>query len=144
MNHRDAEDAEEGLKRRFPRSERSAQSASTCDPTAAWSKTIGVLCVLCILSGSNDLTNCFKFLRQHPDLRPLLHDTLDRLSRDPFAPRLELHALGDKLTGVPAVSLTHSYRLTLILKISEEEIVLLDMDLGPQPDALRTFLRGYI
>jgi len=48
MNHRDAEDAEEGLKRRFLRSERSAQSASTGNPTAAWSKTIGVLCVLCV------------------------------------------------------------------------------------------------
>jgi len=38
MNHRDTEDAEEGLKRRFLCSERSAQSASTGNPTAAWSK----------------------------------------------------------------------------------------------------------
>jgi len=68
-----------------------------------------------------------KFLRKHPDLRPLLRDTLDQLSRDPFELRLKLHALGGKLSGVQAVSLTHSYRLTLILKITEEEILLLDV-----------------
>jgi len=48
MNHRDAEDAEEVLKRRLLRSERSTQSASTGNPTTAWSKTIGVLCGLCV------------------------------------------------------------------------------------------------
>ena len=61
-----------------------------------------------------------RFLRKHPDLRPLLHDTLDQLSQDPFAPRLKLHALGGKLIGVQAVSLTHSYRLTFALAFSEE------------------------
>lgn len=68
-----------------------------------------------------------KFLRKHPDLRPALRDTLERLSQDPFEPQLKLHSLGGKLAGVQAVSLTHSYRLTLILRITEEEIVLLDV-----------------
>lgn len=68
-----------------------------------------------------------KFLRKHPDLRATLRDTLDDLSRDPFQPRLKLHSLGGKLSGIQAVSLTHTYRLTLILKVTEQEIVLLDL-----------------
>jgi len=68
-----------------------------------------------------------KFLRKHPDLRPVLRNTLDQLSRDPFEPRLKLHALAGPLAGVQAVSLTHSYRITLILTITEQEIVLLDL-----------------
>jgi len=68
-----------------------------------------------------------KFLRKHPDLRPTLRDTLRDLARDPFQPKLKLHRLGGKLAGVQAVSLTYSYRLTLLLKVTEQEIVLLDI-----------------
>lgn len=68
-----------------------------------------------------------KFLRKHPDLRPTLRDTLDDLSRDPLQPRLDLHPFGGKLKGVQAVSLTYSYRLTLLVKITDQEIVLLDI-----------------
>ncbi len=68
-----------------------------------------------------------KFLRAHPDLRPTLRDTLGDLGRDPFQPKLKLHPLGGKLAGVQAVSLTYSYRLTLLVKVTEHEIVLLDI-----------------
>jgi mRNA-degrading endonuclease YafQ of YafQ-DinJ toxin-antitoxin module len=68
-----------------------------------------------------------KFLRKHPDLRQTLRDTLDALSRDPFQPDLKLHPLAGTLAGVQAVSLTHSYRMTLILKVTAQEIVLLDL-----------------
>ncbi|AFL73619.1 type II toxin-antitoxin system YafQ family toxin [Thiocystis violascens] len=68
-----------------------------------------------------------KFLRKHPDLRPTLRDTLNDLSRDPFEPKLKLHALAGKLEGMQAVSLTYSYRLTLLLRVTEGEIVLLDI-----------------
>ncbi len=68
-----------------------------------------------------------KFLRKHPDLRPILRDTLDELSRDPFRPKLKLPPLSGKPAGVQSVSLTYSYRLTLLLKITEQEIVLLDL-----------------
>jgi len=67
------------------------------------------------------------FLRKHPELRPVLGDTLGQLRQDPFDPRLRLHALSGELTGIQAVSLTHSYRLTLTLQITEREIVLLDI-----------------
>lgn len=68
-----------------------------------------------------------RFLRKHPDLRSTLRDTLDRLSQDPFEPKLKLHALAGTLSGVQSVSLTYSYRLTLILRVTEHEIVLLDI-----------------
>ena len=68
-----------------------------------------------------------KFLRKHPDLRSTLSDTLDNLSQDPFDPSLRLHSLGGNLSGIQAVSLTHSYRLTLTVQITEQEVVLLDI-----------------
>jgi len=68
-----------------------------------------------------------KFLRKHPDLRPALRDTLDDLSRDPFQPQLKLHPLSGNLASVQAVSLTYSYRLTLLVRVTEREIVLLDI-----------------
>ena len=68
-----------------------------------------------------------KFLRKHSDLRPTLRNTLDDLSRDPFQPQLKLHPLSGNLAGVQAVSLTYSYRLTLLMRVTEREIVLLDI-----------------
>ncbi len=68
-----------------------------------------------------------KFLRKHPDLRSTLRHTLDDLSRDPFEPQLKLHPLSGNLAGVQAVSLTYSYRLTLLVRVTEQEIVLLDI-----------------
>jgi len=68
-----------------------------------------------------------KFLRKHPDLRPALRDNLDDLTQDPFRPRLKLRPLTGKLEGMQAVNLTYSYRLTLLLKVTEQEIVLLDI-----------------
>jgi mRNA-degrading endonuclease YafQ of YafQ-DinJ toxin-antitoxin module len=68
-----------------------------------------------------------KFLRKHPDLRQALRDTLDDLSRDPLQAKLKLHPLSGNLAGVQAVSLTYSYRLTLLLRVTEQEVVLLDI-----------------
>lgn len=68
-----------------------------------------------------------KFLRKHPNLKSIFADTLKRLQNDPFQPNLKLHELGGNLSGIQAVSLTHSYRLTLTVQITEREIVLLDI-----------------
>ncbi|UHD16504.1 type II toxin-antitoxin system RelE/ParE family toxin [Thiocapsa bogorovii] len=68
-----------------------------------------------------------KFLRKHPDLKAVLRETLEQLRQDPFQQSLKMHGLTGVLAGVQAVSLTHAYRLTLILKVSEREIVLLDI-----------------
>lgn len=68
-----------------------------------------------------------KFLRKHPDLKTVLRETLGQLRQDPFQPSLKLHGLTGVFAGVQAVSLTYAYRLTLILKVTEREIVLLDI-----------------
>ena len=68
-----------------------------------------------------------KFFKQHPDLRPRFAKVLGDLQKDPFQPRLELHALSGKLAGCYAISLTYSYRITLTLMVSEQEVILLDI-----------------
>ena len=49
--------------------------------------------------------------------------TLQLLEANPFHPSLRLHALGGKHQGVYSVSINLSYRITLELMISEEEII---------------------
>lgn len=68
-----------------------------------------------------------KFLCKHPDLRPRFIATLSQLATDPFEPGLRLHPLVGKLQGVQAVSLTYRYRITMMLQITEQEILLLDI-----------------
>jgi len=68
-----------------------------------------------------------KFLRKHPDLKFTVRNAFDQLHHDPFKPSLKLHPLTGRLTGIQAVSITHSYRLTLTVQIIEREVVLLDI-----------------
>ncbi len=68
-----------------------------------------------------------KFLTKHPDLRPRFIEAMAQLRADPFQPGLRLHALGGKLQGMQAVSITYSYRLTLTVQITHQEILLLDI-----------------
>lgn len=68
-----------------------------------------------------------KFFRKHPDLKPRFAEVLEGLRRNPFQPGLELHPLKGKLSGLHAISLTYSYRITLTLKITEKEIILIDV-----------------
>ena len=73
------------------------------------------------------LRHARKFFKKHPDLKPRFAEVVETLSRDPFPPSLELHPLKGKLSGLHAVSLTYSYRITLTLKISEKEVILIDV-----------------
>lgn len=68
-----------------------------------------------------------KFLRKHPDLKSTVKETLEQLQQDPFKPGLKLHGLSGNLAGIQAVSITHSYRLILTLKITDQEIILIDI-----------------
>ena len=68
-----------------------------------------------------------KFFKRHPDLKERFTAVVDGLKKDPFQPHLELHNLGGKLKGCQAVSLTHGYRITLTLMVTEKEIILLDI-----------------
>jgi mRNA-degrading endonuclease YafQ of YafQ-DinJ toxin-antitoxin module len=68
-----------------------------------------------------------KFVHDHPDLKPRLARVLRNLEADPFQPHLRPHPPRDELQGLHAVSVTYSYRLTLILRIDAREITLLDI-----------------
>ncbi|WP_020674814.1 type II toxin-antitoxin system YafQ family toxin [Geopsychrobacter electrodiphilus] len=68
-----------------------------------------------------------KFFRKHPDLKPRFAATVSALQQDPFQPGLGLHPLTGKLSGCHAVRLTYSYRITLTLLLTENEIILLDI-----------------
>ncbi len=68
-----------------------------------------------------------KFFKKHPDLKARFAEVLGDLQRDPFQPHLEMHPLRGKLAGCHAVSLTHGYRITLTLLITDKEIILLDV-----------------
>jgi mRNA-degrading endonuclease YafQ of YafQ-DinJ toxin-antitoxin module len=68
-----------------------------------------------------------KFSNKHPDLMPGFAQVLNDQQSDPFQPRLELHPLGGKLAGCQGVNVTHCYRITLTLLITEKEIILLDI-----------------
>lgn len=68
-----------------------------------------------------------KFTRTHPELKKHLAKVLRDLESDPFQPYLRLHALKGALEGLHAVSVTKAYRMTLTLRVSKKEIILLDI-----------------
>lgn len=68
-----------------------------------------------------------KFFKKHPELRPRFEYVVEALRHDPFQPSLKLHQLGGKLADLHAISLTHSYRITLTVQITEKEIILIDI-----------------
>ena len=68
-----------------------------------------------------------RFLRRHPELSGLFEDVLRQLETDPRAPRLRLHRLKGPHRAKHAVSLAYAHRIVLILRLTEKEIVLLDV-----------------
>ena len=68
-----------------------------------------------------------KFTRAHPELKKPLSKALRSLEANPFLPSLRLHPLSGELEGLHAVSVTHAYRITLTLRVTKKEIVLLDI-----------------
>jgi mRNA interferase YafQ len=68
-----------------------------------------------------------KFNRAHPDLNAQLAQVLQDLEADPFKPHLRLHPLKGQLEGLHALSLTHAYRITLMLNVRKKQVILLDI-----------------
>ena len=68
-----------------------------------------------------------KWLKRHPELRQQYLKTLQLLELNPFHPSLRLHALSGRLQGIHAVSINLSYRITLELLVTDEEIVLINV-----------------
>ena len=81
----------------------------------------------CIVTPQQFLRHARKFFKKHPELKARFATVLSDLQNDPFQPHLELHPLSGKLRGCYAISLTHGYRITLTLLISDKEIILLDI-----------------
>ena len=64
-----------------------------------------------------------RFLKRHPALREQYGKTLLLLQANPHHPSLRLHPLQGKLKGLHSVSINLSYRITLELLISDQQIV---------------------
>ena len=80
-----------------------------------------------IVTTQHFLRRARKFLKKHPELQERFAQIIDDLTQDPFAPHLAYHHLGGKFKGVQAISITDSYRITLTIAISDQEIILLDV-----------------
>ena len=64
-----------------------------------------------------------RFLKRHPDAAGQYAKTLKLLEANPHHPSLRLHALKGKLSGLHSVSINLSYRITLVMVVTESEIV---------------------
>ena len=80
-----------------------------------------------VVTSEHFLRQARKFFRKNPDLKAKFAKLIEDIQVDPFQPKLALHPLSGKLTGLHAVSLTYSYRITLTLMMTEKEIILLDI-----------------
>jgi mRNA-degrading endonuclease YafQ of YafQ-DinJ toxin-antitoxin module len=69
----------------------------------------------------------FRFLKQHPELKPQYDKTIALLESNPHHPSLRLHALGGTHQGLHSVSINLSYRITLELQITDKEIILINV-----------------
>lgn len=83
--------------------------------------------MFCVTTSEHFLRQARKFFKKHPDLKPRFAAVFEALKLDPFQPSLGLHQLSGKLAGCHAVRLTYSYRITLTLLVTENEIILLDI-----------------
>lgn len=68
-----------------------------------------------------------KFIKRHPELLGQYGKTLELLEVNPFHPSLRLHPLQGRLTGLHSVSINISYRISMELVISKQEITLVNI-----------------
>lgn len=64
-----------------------------------------------------------RFLKRHPDAATQYAKTLKLLEANPHHPSLRLHALKGRLSGLHSVSINLSYRITLVMVVTDTEIV---------------------
>lgn len=64
-----------------------------------------------------------RFLKRHPELEKQYLKTLQLLEANPHHPSLRLHHLSGRLSGLHAVSINLSYRITLEFLITDREII---------------------
>ncbi len=73
-----------------------------------------------------------RIVRQNPQLRPLIEQTLQQLASDPFPPSLRTHKLTGDLSGIWACSIDYSNRILFefVKKPEDEEEAILLLNLG--------------
>ncbi|MBD2020250.1 type II toxin-antitoxin system mRNA interferase toxin, RelE/StbE family [Leptolyngbya sp. FACHB-36] len=69
-----------------------------------------------------------RIVRQNPQLRPLIEQTLQQLAEDAFHPSLRTHKLTGNLSGIWACSIDYSYRV--LFEFVDEEATILLLNLG--------------
>ncbi|MBW4623805.1 MAG: type II toxin-antitoxin system mRNA interferase toxin, RelE/StbE family [Cyanosarcina radialis HA8281-LM2] len=62
-----------------------------------------------------------RMVRQNPQLRSAIEETLEQLATDPFHPTLKTHKLSGELAGIWACSIDYSYRLLFEFVANPEE-----------------------
>ena len=68
-----------------------------------------------------------RFIKRHPDLKTQYLRTLQLLEINPSHPSLRLHPLQGKIKHLHSVSINMSYRITLELLISDDQIILINV-----------------
>ncbi len=68
-----------------------------------------------------------RFIKRHPDLKKQYLKTLQLLEVNPSHPSLRLYPLQGKLKHLHSVSINMSYRVTLELMTSDDQIVLINV-----------------
>jgi len=68
-----------------------------------------------------------KFLRRHAELTGSFEKVLQLLEKDPQSPQLHIHPLKGRHQGKHSVRINYEYRIVLILKITDKEVILLDV-----------------
>ncbi len=68
-----------------------------------------------------------RFAQKHLELKEPYRKVLELLSHNSFHPSLRIHALSGKLNGLHAVSVNLSYRITLEIMLTENEIILINV-----------------
>ncbi len=68
-----------------------------------------------------------RFFAHHPDLEARFVLVAELLRQDPFHPALKLHPLKGTHAGLHSVRLTYSYRVTLVLVVTQKTVTLIDI-----------------
>ena len=68
-----------------------------------------------------------QFFNKHPNLRPKVKKIFCLLEENPYHPSLRLHELKGEHKGIHSISINLSYRITLELKITKDEIIPLNI-----------------
>ncbi|MGV0025545.1 type II toxin-antitoxin system RelE/ParE family toxin [Phormidesmis priestleyi] len=62
-----------------------------------------------------------RMMRQNPQLRPMIEETLEQLAEDPFHPTLKTHKLSGEFAEIWACSIDYRYRILFEFVANPEE-----------------------